>query len=330
MATSLRYDPEYQAWKKIADASSGFDNAPPVLDTITKLREFTEKILYHIFRMNPWPEGIEETKTEVTSAHDGATVSVSRFATAAQRASAEPQPAILYIHGGGMVSCTVEIFAPSIAQKAADAGVQMFSPDYRLAPEHPAPTGVYDCFAALQWLSAHARELNVDPARIAVMGDSAGGGLAAGTVLMARDHGLSPPLAKQILVYPMLDDRTTTRIPPDSPLVRWLNWQHSDNVLAWDAYVGPDNRGREDADVSPYAAPARAQSLAGLPPTYIDVGTLDLFRDEDIEYARRLAAENIEVEFHMYPGLPHGFESAVGIGATKRAEENRTRAARTF
>lgn len=223
-----------------------------------------------------------------------------------------------------MICCTVEIFAPEIARSVAAQGVQHFAVDYARAPEHPAPAAVNDCYAALEWLSAHAREMHVDPARIVVFGDSAGGGLAAGTVLMARDRGLTPPVAKQVLVYPMLDDRT--RYPDDAPIRSFLTWKAEDNAMGWDAYVGADRRGREDADVSPYAAPGRAESLEGLPSTYIDVGGLDLFRDEDMRYAQRLAEADVEVEFHMYPGVPHGFEGAKGAWVVTKAMENRINA----
>lgn len=210
-----------------------------------------------------------------------------------------------------------------MARAVAAQGVQHFAVDYPRAPEHPAPAALGDCYAALQWLSAHARELHVDPARIVIYGVSAGGGLAAGVALMARDRGLSPPLAKQVLVYPMLDDRT--RYPDDWPARPFLTFTAEDNVMSWDAYVGADKRGREDADVSIYAAPGRAENLEGLPSTYIDVGGLDLFRDENLRFAQRLAEANVEVEFHLYPGLPHGFENP-HTWVTTRAVENRIKA----
>ena len=223
-----------------------------------------------------------------------------------------------------MISCTVETFAPQTARAVAAQGVQHFAVDYPRAPEYPAPAAVEDCYAALEWLSSHAREMHIDPERIIVYGDSAGGGIAAGTVLMARDRGLSPPVAKQVLVYPMLDDRT--HYPDDWAGKSFLVWKAEDNVMGWDAYVGADKRGREDADVSPYAAPARVESVEGLPSTYIDVGGLDLFRNEDIRFATRLAEANVEVEFHLYPGVPHGFESAPTASVVTLALQNRIKA----
>lgn len=325
-ASGLRFDP---AWQKLITQS----NMPPTPyhEDVFGIRAWSEPLLFQIFRMAPYPAEVEETKTE----HDGPDgtfkFTVSRFATAAHRAplgDGEPaRPAVLYLHGGGMISCTVETFRPAIARNVAATGVQFFGVDYPRAPEHPAPAAVNAAFEALKWLSSHAAEMGIDPARIIVMGDSAGGGLAAGTAIMARDQGLSPPVAKQVLIYPMLDDRTS--YPEDAPIIKFLNWTTRQNTLSWDAYIGADKRGKEDADVSPYAAPGRVESVEGLPSTYIDVGGLDLFRGESMKYGMRLVEANVEVEFHLYPGLPHGFEG--GVNAVKlvdNAIENRIRAIR--
>ena len=226
-----------------------------------------------------------------------------------------------------MVSCSVEIFGPALARHAKASGVTFFGVDYRLAPENPAPCGVEDGFAALKYVSEHAAELNVDPKRIAVMGDSGGGCIAAGTALLARDRGLSPALAKQILIYPMLDDRT--HLDEGEDLHKFLTWQLHENVLSWKALLG-EKAGKPEAEVSAYAAPARAESLRGLPPTYIDIGTLDLFRDENVEYVARMVKENVEVEFHLWPGLPHGFEGAAGTAIVKRVLASREKAMQSF
>jgi acetyl esterase/lipase len=188
-----------------------------------------------------------------------------------------------------------------------------------------------DCFAGLTWLRDHAAELNVDPARIAVMGDSGGGCVAAACALLARDRKFSPPLAKQILIYPMLDDRT---IKPDESLGPFLLWGHEDNLTAWSAVTGKSvdelNSGRV-ADVSPYTAPARLNDAAGLPPAFIDVGALDLFRDEDIEYARKLSLANVTTELHIRAGCPHGWEGiAPNAKVTKQAVADRLKALQSF
>jgi acetyl esterase/lipase len=191
--------------------------------------------------------------------------------------------------------------------------------DYRVAPEHPDLTPVEDCYAALVWLNEHASELGIDPDRVAVMGDSAGGGLAAGVCLMARDRG-GPAVAQQLLIYPMLDDHPAA---PNPQLLPFLTWSYDDNVTGWAALLG--DKAGSDA-VSPYAAPARAEHLSGLPDTYIDVGDLDIFRNEDIVYARRLADAGVPTELHVYPGCPHAFEAlAPNAAVSQRVIGDRVR-----
>ncbi len=160
------------------------------------------------------------------------------------------------------------------------------------------------------------------------MGESAGGGLAAGVALKARDEGLQPPLAKQILIYPMLDDRNTIPNPAMEP---WVLYTWEENIAGWTAVLGKDKAGDPHADVSEYIAPARTKSVSCLPPTYLDVGSLDIFLSEGLVYASRLVAEGIEVEFHLYPGLPHGYDLfAGGLEVSKRCFENRKRALLSF
>lgn len=160
---------------------------------------------------------VKRTDHPVTTS-DGATINVAEFR---KIGTAKPAKAILYLHGGGFIFGSVDLFAKGIAANVARTGVTTFAVGYRLAPENPHPIPVTDCFNALQWLSAHSDELGVDPGRIILMGTSAGGGLAAGTALLARDQGLNPPLAKQILIYPMLDDRNLTPLPGIEPLATW-------------------------------------------------------------------------------------------------------------
>jgi acetyl esterase/lipase len=183
---------------------------------------------------------------------------------------------------------------------------------------------VQDCYAALRWLADNAAGLGVDPTRIAVMGDSAGGGLAAGVALLARDRG-GPALAQQLLIYPMLDDRAHT---PDPQLLPFLTWTYDDNVTGWAALLG-ESTGTDT--VSAYAAPARASDLTGLPATYIDVGDLDIFRDEDILYARRLSDAGVPTELHLHPGCPHAFEALVrDADVSRRAISDRVRRLRSL
>ncbi|KAK1143485.1 hypothetical protein N8T08_006291 [Aspergillus melleus] len=318
----LTYDPEFSkaaAWLLSDLASSP---APAIHDVQSRRIGITAKYAA-MFEKLPAASDVEQTVHQIQS-YDGKPIAVYRFAKKAP-ASTAPGPAVLHTHGGGKIQGDVELFTKMLALQVQRTGVQVFSVDYRLAPENPHPTPTEDCYAGLAWVYEHAEEFGVDRSRIATMGESAGGNLAAALALMARDRGLSPPLAKQILIYPMLDDRTTTPIPPLEPLALWNN---NDNITAWTALLGNDI-GTDK--VSPYAAPARATSVEGLPSTYIDVGELDIFRDEDIAFAARIAAANIPLEFHVYPGLPHAFEVyAPEIEATKRAVADRDRAITTL
>lgn len=212
------------------------------------------------------------------------------------------------------------LFDASLSRYVSASGVPLLSVDYRAAPEHPHPAPVEDSYAGLRWLGDHATELGVDPARIAVMGDSAGGGLAAAVALLARDRG-GPSVARQILLFPMLDDRNTE---PDPEIAPFAAWTHDDNATGWDALLGDAQLG--GPDVPAYAAPARATDLAGLPAAYVEVGQLDIFRDEDLEYARRLSRAGVPVEFHLHPGVPHEFDAvAFDSDVARRALADRVR-----
>ncbi|MEA2177578.1 MAG: hypothetical protein QOG77_875 [Solirubrobacteraceae bacterium] len=213
-------------------------------------------------------------------------------------------PALLWIHGGGMIFGSIDQDDLTCDAYAEAVGCVVVNVEYRLAPEHPHPTPVQDCYAALAWMAENAAELGIDPARIAVGGASAGGGLAAGTVLMARDRG-GPDVAFQLLVYPMLDDRDAT--PSAQEFGGILSWGREHNVSGWAAYLGDRAGG---ADVDHYAAPARATDLSGLPPALIQVGELEVFRDEDIDYATRLLRAGVPTELHVYPGGFHAWDMA--------------------
>ena len=215
-------------------------------------------------------------------------------------------PAILWIHGGGYIIGSPEQEDIRVKSIVSTIGCVAVSVDYRLAPETPHPGPVEDCYAALTWLHAHAGELGVDTTRIAICGASAGGGLAAALALLTRDRG-EVPLAFQLLIYPMLDDRTVTTAEPH-PYTGEYIWTPEANRFGWTALLGQEPGG---PDVSPYAAAARADSLEGLPPTFICVGALDLFLEEDMEYARRLMRSGVPTELHVYPGAFHGFNMAV-------------------
>lgn len=233
-------------------------------------------------------------------------------------------PCFYHIHGGGMILGSVDGEDPQMAVFVVNVGCVVVSVDYRLAPEHPHPAPVEDCYAGLRWVADNADELNIDPARVAVGGESAGGGLAAATVLLARARG-GPQVAFQYLIYPMLDDRNIT---PSSREFsgRWPGWPREMNLLGWEALLGDQSGGE---DVSPYAAPARAEDLSNLPPAYVDVGGLEVFRDEDIDYAQRMMEAGVPVELHVYPGAFHGWELfAPEAAVTRRAFELRLGAMR--
>ena len=234
----------------------------------------------------------------------------------------QPGPAVLYLHGGGMIMAMAEMRAPYdwlMREYVSRTGVPILLVDYRVAPEWPDPVPVQDCYAAWRWLAQHSEELGVDPGRLAIMGDSAGGGLAAGVSLLIRDEGGHAPVA-QLLIYPMLDDRPA-RI--DRALAPVVTWSYADNETGWRALLGARRGG---TDVSPYAVPARMIGLTGLPPAYVEVGELDIFRDESVDYARRLAQSGVSTELHIHPGCPHAYDLlAPDAPVCRRAFHDRVR-----
>jgi acetyl esterase/lipase len=221
-----------------------------------------------------------------------------------------PYPAVLWIHGGGYVigspaqdDAVCQVFAQKL-------GALVAAVRYRRAPEHPFPAALHDCHDALEWL---AQRDDVDAARIAIGGASAGGGLAAALALLARERGVVTPRF-QLLSYPMLDDRTVLRTDLDERHFRL--WNNQANRFGWSSYLGgePGVPG-----VSPLAAPAREENLSGLPPAWIGVGTLDLFFDEDVTYAKRLRSAGVPCELHVVEGAFHGFDSVAPKAGITRA-----------
>ena len=259
-----------------------------------------------------------------TKTYDGHNLEMTWFTK--NGAAPSSSSAILHIHGGGMILASVPQYNFILNTLVSATSVPFLSVEYRYAPEHPAPTLVEDCLVALTWLRDNAQTLSVDPNRIGIYGDSGGGGIAAGLALLARDRAFSPPLAKQILIYPMLDDRNTVADPAMLP---FIGWSYEDNLTGWTALLGKDVVGTEK--VSQYAAAARAKDVSGLPPTYIDVGELDIFRDEDVQYARRMMASGVSVELHVHPGVPHAWEFfAPKAEVSRRAMTDRIRAIMSF
>ena len=212
---------------------------------------------------------------------------------------------IYYIHGGGMILGDIEGEDAAATRICADVGAVVVSVEYRLAPEHPHPAPVEDCYAGLVWMAKNATELGVDPTRIAVYGASAGGGLTIATALLARDRG-GPALRFMMPIYPMIDDRNET--PSSHEITDIGVWDRAGNMEAWGWYLG-------DKPADQYAAPARTEDVTGLPPAFIDVGTIDLFRDEDIAFAQRLMQAGVPCELHVYPGAYHASETLAAEAA---------------
>ena len=224
-------------------------------------------------------------------------------------------PAIVTIHGGGYVIGSYDMDSPLLDRWCPGLGVVGVSVEYRLAPETPYPGPLDDCYAALRWTYDNAAELGIDQERIGVYGLSAGGGLAAALALLARDRG-DVPLAFVLLDCPMLDDRQQT---PSMQSEGLYVWGKSSNEFGWRSYLG-DLYG--SGEVPAYAAAARETDLAGLPPTCVIVGSIDGFRDEDIDYAQRLNQAGVPCELHVIAGLPHGYLLVPGAAAVQLAMHN--------
>ncbi|KAK2728905.1 arylesterase monooxygenase [Colletotrichum kahawae] len=242
----LQFNPEYAA------ATLGQNVSIPTANDVFELRRIGNNMLENMTRHISTPDGIIQTDIPFQS-HDSTSINLRRFTTETKIRKNIAEPAVLYVHGGGMVSGSVDLYSPIIASLAKDYDISFFAVDYRLAPENKGPNLAEDVFAGLKHLSDNAEKYNIDPKRIAIMGDSAGGGLAAAAALLARDRALDPPLAKQVLIYPMLDDRT--KLPENAGYRNLLLWTEDANSMGWGAVLGNDIAGDPEARVSIYAAP---------------------------------------------------------------------------
>jgi len=255
----------------------------------------------------PWAGNIDDLLAEAgierrdvtIPGHDGDEIEVSVLQRVGRTGVG---PGIYHVHGGGMILGDRFTGVDQILGWITDLDAVVVTVEYRLAPEFPDPYPVRDSYAGLLWTAEHAEELGIDPGRLIVAGGSAGGGLAAGMALLARDED-GPALAGQVLIYPMLDDRdqSVSTVQIDGVGM----WDRGSNVTAWSALLG-DRCGTDD--VSVYAAPARATDLSGLPPAFIDCGSAEVFRDEDVAYATALWAAGVQAELHVWPGGFHGFD----------------------
>lgn len=241
------------------------------------------------------------SETVFTTLNDGYELKLVIYQPAAR--SAELLPVVYHMHGGGMVMGTPEMMEVRNKLLVNKLGIAVVSVDYRLAPEHAHPIPVEDCYAGYQWTVANAQARGFDASRIVSMGESAGGGLAAALSLLLRDRG-DRSLLGQYLIYPMLDDRTASTVEPAPPVGEFI-WTRASNRFGWGALLGHEPGGE---GVSPYAAPARAADVSGLPTTFMYTGALDLFMEEDLEYAKRLMCAGVPTELHVYQGAIHAFE----------------------
>ena len=237
------------------------------------------------------------TEDRMVPGPDGAPEVPVRIYTPANAVGVE-LPGIFYIHGGGMILGSIEANELTCAMLCEQVNAVVVSTGYRKAPENPHPAQLNDCYAALTWMAANTGTLGVEARRMAIFGGSAGGNLAISTAMTARDRG-APALRFVMAPYPMIDDRNVT--PSSHEITEVGIWDRAGNIEAWAWFLGG-----EPADG--YAAPARATDLAGLPPMFIDVGDMDLFRDEDIEFVARLLQAGVPTEFHVYPGAYHASE----------------------
>ncbi|UPK92474.1 hypothetical protein LCI18_003409 [Fusarium solani-melongenae] len=309
----LQYDPEWFAMAGPKLQAQG--EVLPVHDVSTRRSRYEQLFVASSYT---YPDDISVRVYE-TPASDDHKIKIYHLSKKGNKPSSKSTPAVLHIHGGGFISVHAKDVLPTLVPFVSESGIPIFSVDYRWAPENPYPTPLEDCWSALLYLQSRADELGIDASRIGVMGESAGGGLTAGLAILARDRKLAPPLAKQILIYPMLDDRTATDHSGGLAV-----FSINDVFTGWSAYIG-QTWGTDD--VPPTASPARLTDVTGLPPLYLDVGQLDLFMPEDVDYARKFLESGIQTELHVYPGVIHAFQRWAGSSnVVKQAFRNRLRA----
>ena len=256
-------------------------------------------------RQIPGPNGAPPVRTKIYRRKEGA----------ARR------PAILHLHGGGYVMGNPEFMGPQCALWAEAFDAVVVAPAYRLGPETSFPGNIEDAYAALAWTMAEADALGIDTQRIAVAGESAGGGLAAALALLVRDRG-EYRFCHQQLIFPMIDDRTAVRADLSAMYGEFV-WTNVSNHFGWSSLLG---QAPGSVGVSPYAAAARAENLSGLPPVFMATGALDLFAEENLDYAKRLMAAGVPVELHVYPGAPHAFMQVTTAAVTKTYSRDAMRA----
>jgi len=316
---TLEFDPYIQQVLEAGAGprgASGFTSWHP--GDVEGLRAILDEGLAQMSAL-PRPESVQ-VKSFRTNTADGTEIPMRWY----QKAGTADGPAIVFFHGGARIAGSMDLYDPLVRMMVDWAGVPFLSVDYRLAPEATGATAMHDGMLAVQWLVTNRQDLGVDPARIAVMGDSAGGGVAAGVAVLARNAGIT--LARQILIYPMLDDRTVT---PDSELGAAASmFSYDFNQTAWSALLDGVPEGSTEHVL---AAPARTTNLGGVAPAYIEVGELDIFRDEDVRYAQRLWQAGVPTDLHVHSGYPHAFDVLLlAAPSAGRHRDERVRVLQSF
>jgi acetyl esterase len=311
LVSTYAFDPE------LADLAAAVADLPPLTDPVQS-RERTRQFI-DVMNADLDTSGLDIEDRAVPGPAGAPDVAVRVYSPSGRTS---PVPGLLYIHGGGFFGGSIDLEHAGAVRTARELGVVVVSVEYRLAPENPFPAGLEDCYAALTWLHQSAGELGIDAGRVAVSGGSAGGGLTAGLTLLVRDRG-GPPIAFQCLMIPELDDRLDT--PSMQRFTDTPMWHRAAAERSWRWYLG-DAYGT--GDVSPYAAPARAADLSGLPPAYVTTMEFDPLRDEGITYALRLLQAGVSVELHSFPGTFHGSGMVAGAAVTRRETAERLLALR--
>lgn len=296
----------------------GPDQAPtPARGDWRTRRDTTHAVFENLAKIHPPPQDVTHGDV-VIEGGSGEPMTIRIY----RRDDRQGGAVLLYLHGGGMIMGDLETHDGLCRTYASLTGLDVVAVDYRVAPEHPFPAPLDDCMAALRWIVGEGVAWGFDADRVVVAGESAGGGLAAAVALRARDEG-GPRLAGLLLAYPMLDDRTYRL---DEKLEEHAVWGYDDHLTAWGCY-----RGDTAPNESGYHTPLRAQDLSGLPPTYLDCGELDIFRQENLAFALRLLEARVRLELHLHPAVPHAFEVfAPDAAVSRRAMADRKRAILSF
>ena len=279
------------------------------MESLNETREINANTVQAIRSLLPEIENVRQFDQNIPGPQGSPDVRIRIYKPTDQ---SENLPGLLWIHGGGYVMGGIDGDDYPCKLRVKKVGCIVVSVDYRLAPENPYPAPLEDCYAALKWMTDHADELGLDKTRIAIGGGSAGGGLTAALALLVRDRA-ELDIVFQMLIYPMIDDCNIA--PADEHHPDTLIWSREKNLFGWTSYLGRQPGG---SDVSPYAAAFREKNLAGLPPALIVVGDLDLFINENIEYAKRLIHCRVPTELHVYTGAYHGFNGFAPGAAISR------------